>query len=188
MLIRDASNERRWIEGKAREQALARNQRLLNEEIESNTITVKDDAGFDTSDILAQMGRPLTCQQVIEKLKLCNSRLVFERSISCPELYGVYLLSGGKKTHICGMEAGVMPEFSVIHKKTKRVPDPDAIGKDTGRELQWKTIETFADETRGWRTVLLRLLRAGIIQKVDIERNFGWTPSRTSENWHLKTS
>ena len=196
MLIRDSVSQERWAAGESSEQKLARAQRLLAEEIESNTVTVRDDAGFDTSNILAQMGRPMTCQEVIDKLKKCSNRLYFERSKSDPTKWGVYVLDPKGSVHVndrgevlclihvCGMEAGIMPEFSIIHKTVKRVPDPDAIGANTGRELKWKEIETFADETRGWRTVLLRLLRSGIVNQLDIETHFGWVPSRDSQKWH----
>src|SRR5205823_348001 len=90
--------------------------------------------------------------------------------------------------HICGMESGIMPEFSVLHKTKTRLPDQELFGAKTAtREVAWKDVETFASETRGWRTVLIRLLHAGLINRLQIERYFGWQPSHESAKWHART-
>ena len=81
-----------------------------------------------------------------------------------------------------------MPEFSVLHKRTINVPDNDLFNqKKPTREVEWKQAQTFEDETRGWRTVLIRLWHAGLIDSPSITQHFGWTPSRDSEKWHKLT-
>jgi hypothetical protein len=86
------------------------------------------------------------------------------------------------------MEAGIMPEFSVLHKQTKEVPNPDAFGNtEPTRDHNWNTVDTFSGETRGWRTILIRLMRASLITRLDVEKYFSWTPSVESANWYEKT-
>lgn len=197
MLGVDEHVQQRWRLGEARENAEQRRLRMLAEELENHSVTVSSDDGRDVSNLLAQIGRPLTCQQVIDRLQKCNSRLHFERSLRYPNLMGVYLLAPGRtpsgahtttKTHLFGMESGIMPEFSVRHKTKTKVANKELFGKvSPTRETPWKEVETFVDETRGWRTVLIRLLHAGLITRWHVEKYFGWTPSHDSQKWHDQT-
>lgn len=201
MLGVDSLTQQRWQAEQKREKALEARQRELAEFIRSNTVTVEDDAGKNVSDLLSRLGKPLTAEKVIEKLKKCNSRLYFERSRAYPNMYGVYLRNPEGRvhvtpdgdvviiTHLFGMEAGIMPEFSVLHRTNMKVPNSELIGNRTPtRDVDWKEIETFADETRGWRTVLVRLLHAGLITSADVDRHFGWNPSVESRKWKEQTT
>lgn len=173
----------------------------LAKELESHEVTVADDAGYDVTSLEAQIGRPMTCEQVMDKLRKCNSSLYFERSKSDPRLMGIYLVDPTAKPyinpegkvlnirHIMGMEAGIMPEMTVIHTTKTRVANPDVVGnKAAGRDVPWKVVDTYLDRTMGWRSVLVRLLHARLITEYDVRRHFGWTPSRTSEKWKTQTT
>ena len=196
MLALDTQAQERWRQQEKRDSFQERRQRDLIHNLQSNTVTVEPDGGRDVSDLLAQMGRPLTSQQVIDKLKLCNSRLVFRRSTAFPDRYYDIRIAtkeasptGGlvdKETQVCGMEAGIMPEFSVMHKKKIKVANPEFF-KSRKAEVPWLEVDTFADETRGWRTVLVRLLHNHLITEADVQKHFGWAPSRESLKWHLQT-
>lgn len=196
MLLLDSPVQGRWRDEGKRERSRELRQRSLDQEIKSNTLSVSDDAGRDTSCLLAQMGRPLASTEVQRRLHLCNPALIFERSIRYPELTGVYIdkternPAGGwtkRKVHLFGMESGIMPEFSVLHQTTKLVPNPEVIaggGKEIARDaVKWKEIPTFSAETRGWRTVLVRLLHLELITRGDVEKYFGWNPSKESQKW-----
>ena len=200
MLVLDTPRQERWAASVAGEHTQAQRQKALAEEILSNSVTVEDDAGRDTSSLLAQMGRPLASAEVQRRLHLCNPGLIFVRAPLHPELTGVYiekderLATGGfakRRIHICGMESGIMPEFSVRHVTMKRVPNPEVVaggGKEVGRDaVKWLEIQTFYAETRGWRTVLLRLLHAKLITRFHVEQYFSWQPSRDSKNWQAQT-
>lgn len=207
MLGVDGLTQERWRQAERKESAIERRQRILAQDLQSNSLSVEDDAGRDVSNLLAQMGRPLTSWDVMRRLKKCNARFHFEYSKSDPTKIGVYLRdkektdAGGEVEvlrHICGMEAGIMPEFSVIHKRKKRVANQDIFGKFTDAPndprnrvdrdaVKWKEISTFADETRGWRTVLVRLLHARLITEGDVHKQFGWQPSKDSKKWYEKT-
>lgn len=198
MLVLDTPAQERWVSNGERERAIEKRKQELEQEIRSNTISVGDDAGRDTSSLLAQMGRPLASAEVQRRLHLCNPKLIFIVAPLHPELTGIYiekdekLLTGGfakRRIHVCGMESGVMPEFSVLHQTMKRVPDPELLGQVVTRDaVKWKEIPTFYAETRGWRTVLLRLMKAQLITRGDVEKHFGWTPSKESEKWHSQTA
>lgn len=200
MLVLDSPAQERWAKSHARERTKAQMQHALEREIVSNSISVRNDAGFDTSCLLAQMGRPLTSAEVQRRLHLCNPKLIFEIAPRYPELTGVYIeidertAAGGwkkRKMHLLGMESGIMPEFSVLHQTIKRVANPEILGfaeKRIPREaVHWKEVPTFYSETRGWRTVLIRLLHLKLITRFDVEKYFGWIPSRDSERWAAQT-
>lgn len=199
MLILDCPAQERWARDGAMERTAAARMEALEQEILSNTVSVCDDAGYDRSCLLAQMGRYLTSAEVQRRLHLCNPRLVFERAINFPELTGVYIeidertAAGGwtkRKIHICGMQSEMMPEFSVLHYTTKRVPNPEVIaggGKEVARDaVKWIEVKTFYAETRGWRTVLIRLLHLKLITRGDVDKYFE-PPSRDSEKWATET-
>jgi len=189
-LVLDSEDNARHLYQERKESETEKRLRALTHDIESNTISVANDNGDDVSNLLARMGKPMTAEQVQEKLKLCNSRLHFIRSPQFPELTGVYLITDEvefdmrgqpkkKLKHICGMSSDVCPEFSVLHKTKKKIANPDI---QKHGDSPWIEVDTFAGETRGWRTVLVRLLHAGLINMGDIDKHFPH-PSRDSEKW-----
>lgn len=199
MLILDSEGQSRLRREENRENQHEKRMRALAHDILSNSISVASDDRFDVSNALAQMGKPMTAEEVQKRLLKCNPRLHFIRSPQFPELTGVYLITdewevdsannGYKKKmkHICGMESGVAPEFSVLHKTKVKKPNPELLGRKTAdREVDWVEVDTFSGETRGWRTVLVRLLHAGLITKLQVEENFP-PPSRESFKWYSNT-
>lgn len=200
MLVLDTTGIEHHRRAAAQERAAALRRDAIIKDIQSNTVTVEEDSGRDTSNLLAQMGRPITAQEMIRRLKLCNPNLHFEISKKNSRLYGIYIdewertLTGGwkrERKHICGMEAGVMPEFSVRHVRKKQIANPDLFGtaeKIDRSAIHFDEIDTFAGETRGWRTVLSRLLTMGFLKRMDVELHWGWTPTVQSKNWYTKTT
>jgi hypothetical protein len=125
-----------------------------------------DDGDRTTKDWDAQVGIPLVGPRIIGRLKKLNRNLWFEVSAADPAKTGVYILKsdgkgGMEKQFICGMETELSPEFSV------RVVD------DAGK---------FKGEIRGWRTMLMRLIKGGFVQQEAAFRLFG-PPNRDSANW-----
>lgn len=148
-------------------------------ELERDRDTLVPDGRVDVTNFAAQLGTPLTSQQVVERLRRCNPKLHFEVSHSDPTKMGVYILtSHEEKKFICGMEFGYMPEFSVRHTTIRRSPDPDNPGN-------WLEREVFERETRGWRTVLARLIRGRFITPTQAYSHFPL--GRSSKNWHVLT-
>jgi hypothetical protein len=170
------------IEGREKSRA------SLLRSVSCDLATTAPDGSIDTTNGQAQLGFPLTSGQLRRRLSRCNPNLIFELSKSDSTKYGIYICqnvydpiamqSEYKKVFLLGMESGVSPEFSVRHHEEKVVPKEDGEG--------WEKIKVFVKETRGWRTVLARLLRIGVINEPQIRKNFDF--SRDSANWKSLTT
>lgn len=184
MPVFDSESIQRQRLGAVKESRSEQRTRQLRANVANNEATVADDCGRPTDSLEAQIGKPLSGEEVRRRLLACNPRLVFERSINYPELTGIYIRIADKLVHVCGMETAWMPEFTVKHRKKIRVPDEDIFGtKKMVDSVQWKEISTVADITRGWRAVLDMLLEAKLITYGDVDRLFGMRPSMPSQNW-----
>jgi hypothetical protein len=143
-----------------------------------------DLAGMDVTSPGQRAGRPMSGWTLQQKLEKIVSILYFERSNADPTKTGIYLVlhrstSANKYDglrFLCGMETGVMPEFSVIEAEAHTVPDPEAPG---GNRIEFG----MAKEIRGWRTVLLRLMQNRVLSAHDIERYFNISMGRDSQRW-----
>ena len=51
------------------------------------------------------------------------------------------------------------------------------------RQATWEEHMEFVGEVRGWRTILARLIRAGIIGQAAAEKEFEVYKGRDSKNW-----
>lgn len=149
------------------EQALHRiyQQNLLLEAQKNESYAADPGDGRRTmADWSAQVGIPLQGERIIGRLRRLNSCLYFERSKSDPTKYGVYITTGLTENglqFLCGFEADVNPEFTVIVQDEKG---------------------QFKKFIPGWRRVLMRLIRAKIISKDAADRVFG-PPNRESQRW-----
>ncbi len=158
----------------------AMNRQALLDTLERESYAA-DSGGLGGNDLEYQIGRPLTAAQFEQRIRRCNPNLLVERSRADPTKRGVYRVEDGERRFICGMESGYMPEFSVRHIEMQEIPDPDIAG-------HWQKIPKFKGETRGWRTVLARLLRHRVIEPAAIERWFEISQGRSSRNWQLLTT
>ncbi len=155
-----------------------------------NLATVAPDAaGMDVSSRFQRMGRTMTTSELMAKLHAINPQFVCKVSTSDGTKCGLYLPqyvrtpTGGFRqdlVHLLGLEntshpltGGVMPEFSILEAIDETVPGPDGDKKQ----------RTFKAETRGWRTVVIRLLIKGIITVSDVQKHFGLIPSKDSARW-----
>lgn len=135
------------------------------------------DGQFSTVNLIAQLGRPLSRQQIIDRLTRLNPNLRFFQSISNPDIGAVYVHDGVSNMdnfmysglrHIVGMEwTGLSPEFTV-----RRV-----------RDDKWG-VKQMVGQIRGWRTVLARLIKSRLITVEDAEREFAITRGRESQRWY----
>lgn len=164
-----------------RERTRALSDEALLRELEQNAHAVSADGEIDTTSSEAQVGRATTSQEMEKRLVRCNNRLYFEVSRGDPSKVGIYHIEDRRLRHVCGMENGWMPEFSIRHFQEIRLPSPSIEG-------EWITRRTFTKETRGWRTVLARLLREKLITSSQIEAGWKVSRGRTSEKWQRATS
>lgn len=136
------------------------------------------DGDYLTTDSTAQLGRPLTRQQLIARLSKLNPNLIFEQSRNHQHIGAVYFRDGlsnmedidhncrGRR-HIVGMEwIGLSPEF------TTRKIENDQFGKPQ-----------MKGQVRGWRTILARLIKERLIAVPDAERVFSIARGRDSKRW-----
>jgi hypothetical protein len=202
VLILDTPAQERWSESGAREREQQLRAAALAQEIASNTISVNIEDGWDCSSFEQRVGHPLLTQEVIRRLKLCNSGLIFERSVNFPSMTGIYFekdertATGSfakRKVFLFTLSSGeIMPEMEVAHVRMKKVPNPEVVavmgGSAVARDaVHWIEVPTVYDLTRGWRTVLIRLLRAGLVTRGEVSKHFDWTPSVPSANWAAQT-
>lgn len=202
MLLLDSPAQERWAVSGKQEKVRQQRADALAQEILSNTVSVNLEDGWDATKLAARMGQPLTTIEVGRRLKLCNPRLIIEKSIQYPDLTGIYLDADERspagtwtkrKVFLFTMASGaIMPEFEVAHTTVKKVPNPDVVNagdKQVARDaVEWLEVPTVEDLTRGWRTVLIRLLKAKLINRGDVEKHFGWLPSHASEKWYTQTA
>lgn len=148
------------------------------------------DGDIPTTSLAAQLGRPLSRPQFEDRLRKCNSNLFVETSINFPDKAGIYIVANEpdeigvrrpRKKFLTGIESGFMPEFSVRHVESETVPHPDTPGEFTTRSK-------FTGETRGWRTVLARLVRQKVVRLVDVRTHFETHRGRQSKNWASLTN
>jgi hypothetical protein len=200
MLVVDTSTQQDWQRAAKAETNAAARQKALDEEIKSNITAVNIDDAEDSASLIARMGTPLLAEEVQRRLKLCNPNLIFERSITDPSYIGL-LFEKDERTPAGGWEkrkihlftfasTSIMPEKEVAHVRMKKVPNPDFIAATDGQKVdrdivRWIEVPTLVDLTRGWRTVVLRLLKAELITLGDVEKHFPRTPN--SKNWQEQT-
>lgn len=124
----------------------------------------------DFYDEYARIGRRLTGREFYSKLStiaknlyVTEGRIIGDLAIfktyGCPQPH----LSGNSFEYICYMPTGIMPEYSTMEFDDKDVP--------------------VREKQRGWRTVLLRLIKARIITEQQCEEVFGPAEGAASTRW-----
>jgi len=122
----------------------------------------------DLKDAEKRMGRPLMSNDLILRVEKLTGRKVWaEDSYRDPEIAGFYTVQKGQKTFLCAFDKGPMPEYSIIMTDAADLP---------------------IKEKRGWRTVLTRLLQAGVISWPQVVSGFGDGRSHAAANrWAFNT-
>lgn len=148
-------------------------ERLVSDFDQKQQWALAKDNGRDRTDQDAGIGMPLHSSVFIRRLLQLNPSLWFERSHCDTEKIGIYLqvpvsldyIEG--KRFLMGFHDGILPEFVLLKQ-------PDELGH-TGILRQ------------GWRTILARLLRMGVLGGLNqIEIVFG-QPSCQSAYWACLT-
>jgi hypothetical protein len=181
MLVQTSERAPMRHRGFVHERTRALSLQAAKEQAERDAQTVDPDGDAAVTDVLAQVGRPLASADVQRRLLKLNPNLIFEKSRACPEKTGIYIAAPSDNWHregrrfICGMESAYMPEFSVRHARQED-------GLNGSLHL------VMDGETRGWRTVLARLIRERLITLEQAEREFAVGRGRCSRNWQMLTT
>ncbi len=115
-----------------------------------------------------QRGRAMTTTQFTGLIHQLNRDLVILPHPANDSKACVYLLlPNGSKEFIVVCENGLMPEWSIMGTLEVRVPDGGIHG-------MWKKTKVPGQELfRGWRTVLIYLIRKKLVSLEAVERLFG---------------
>jgi hypothetical protein len=96
-------------------------------------------------------GTPMTHNELIRKLtKVIPNLFVTDGNI--PGDISLYRVRGEQVEFICYTNSGTLPEHSIVHVNKDNQP---------------------IHEQRGWRTVLIRIIKSGLLSEQDAEREFG---------------
>lgn len=130
----------------------------------------------------AQVGKPMSSEQMQKRLVSLNPNFVFQVSPADKKKIGIYIVDREAKEgrrFIMGMEHGWMPQYTIRKLQwTKRLVKT--------HPPEYEMIPEYAGETRGWMKVLAVLIRGRYISKAGAERVFG-LPSRDSQQWKTLT-
>jgi hypothetical protein len=189
MLIKDDAVIQSHAEKAVTERTRDITTKALEERVRNESLSTGADAGMDMTNPEARWGRKMDVQDVIRNLRLMNTNLTFEPARNFPSLMGVYVtewtrdestggLSYGRR-YVMAMENGMMPEFTIVYADQIMLPDP----KDPQAKMRLKQ---FSSMKRGWRAVLVTLLREGIIQEGQLTQ---WkiTEGQESRVWKEET-
>lgn len=147
--------------------------------------SVRVDNGRGRTEWDASIGIPIMAETFMRRLLQLNSSFWFERANADKEKIGIYRLCEPDlnypegKIFICGFHDGLMPEFFLEEKEDDRTM---SIGGET---------ITYSGGCKriirqGYRSILQRLVRAGMINLTAAEAIFG-PPSYDSAHWALLT-
>jgi hypothetical protein len=147
--------------------------------------SVRVDNGRSRTEWDASIGIPITAETFMRRLLQLNSSFWFERANADKEKIGIYRLCEPDmnypegKIFICGFHDGLMPEFFLQEKEEDRV-------MNIGGETVVHSGGCKRILRQGYRTILQRLVRAGMINLAAAEAIFG-PPSYDSAHWALLT-
>jgi hypothetical protein len=115
-----------------------------------------------------RIGKPMTHAELIQRVgKLTHNRVWAEDSRNDEKVCGFYTVHDGGKKFLCAFDKGPLPEFSFIFTDAADLP---------------------IKEKRGWRTVLVRLLKMGVISWSEVISGFGdASHSVSSGRWNFNT-
>lgn len=168
------------------EETRAKDRARLEEEIRREATLLAPDGDMDVTDPDQQAGRSFHRSVIIRRLKKLNPGLVYERSLRKPTQGGIYFdgYRGDRLTgqleyghwFICGIPHETVREFDLRIVVSDGVPDP-TISLHTQRILKLDSRE------RGWRSVLLELVKSGLIELDKAVQAFSINDGRSSEKW-----
>ena len=150
----------------------------------------RSDNGRSIADEQAKMGKAMSSADFEKRLKVLNPNILVEPAIGNSNILGVYVLGNFgtlpngeplRKRHLCRMDRGWMTEGDVHKfKMVKRLVQTHPPVYEDIPELDASSIR------RGWRSILMVLMKAGVLTKAQVDKAFG-LPSWDSYYWQAQT-
>jgi hypothetical protein len=131
-----------------------------------------------------RLGRPLLPDEFERRLARLNPNLFFEVIPENPSHKRLSILDTRGKHFVCVYPNSLIPERSIARLKVIECPDPNVTGSEITRKdfssdpnalrPGWRRVTVpWGEAKRGWRTVLVRLIQAGLITPTQAEQEFG---------------
>lgn len=177
MIINDTENL-------AKKAVIAKVEATTENYIQSCAAEVKDHIYVARLSDPARLGQPLLPNQLEERLKRLNANLIFEVIAENPTHKRLSVIDQRGRHAVAVYENSLMPERSIPRLREMEVPDPSWNHAKTRRtdlpkhegslRPGWRKISIpWGEAKRGWRTVLVRLIGAGLITVTQAEEEFG---------------
>lgn len=187
MLIADSGYQDRARWRKAIENTRALTQQELASQKRQVKETQESEGGkFNPTNILDQMGRPMSSHELIRRLQKISSNLIFQKN----NLGNFAVLTprverqpdGGEKTILSytgvWFEDAIMPEYSVLS------PTYDTAWDSEKRDIV-QTLKTVKP-TMGWRNVLGKLLLSGLVSPLKVRELFATEANKRASYAHME--
>ncbi len=177
MIINDTERQEKVARYKGRDASLEDFLRVSQDEVKDSIHVARiSDPG--------RLGTPLWPHQLEERLKRLNANLVFEVIDLNPTHKRLSVVDQRGKQAVAVYENSLMPERSIPRLRELEVPDPswdhsktkrtDFSTEVTAIRPGWRKVTVpWGEAKRGWRTVLVRLIQAGLITATQAETEFG---------------
>lgn len=152
---------------------------LATQEVLKNDALLAPDGSHDVTSREAQKGRMLTRSVLVHRIKKLNPNVWYEQSIRFPAQGGLYvddLRAPYGKRMVCSFPHDVVNEFAL------RITVPEVI-PSIGSQAQWMAIRKVDQQEPGWRSVLLKLIKEGLITPSGAEKEFKISQGRSSQKW-----
>lgn len=150
-----------------------------SQEVLGNDALLAPDGSRDVTSREAQKGRVLSRGTLVHKILKLNPNLWYEQSLRFPAQGGLYIVDiqapYGKRM-VCSFSHDCVSEFSV------RITVPDVVPA-LGSHAQWMAIRRVDQQEPGWRSVLLKLIKEGLITPAAAEAEFKISQGRSSQKW-----
>jgi hypothetical protein len=127
---------------------------------------------LDYIDPLPRWGRPMQHGELIARIKKITNKLYFTDGgivgdIAVYRIYGRPVIGDPPRSfeYLMYISKGEMPEFSIL-------------------EFDARTDAPVREQLRGWRTILLRLIKHKVITQTECDAEFGDARGLASRQWH----
>lgn len=125
-----------------------------------------------------RLGKVYTHTDFITIVQRLNSKVWPETSNADPTVVGLYYMQGRNKRYVTSFDKGFVPEFTFINVDRADLQLPTIF-----EEPENNLPKGFK---KGWRQVLVELLKKRLITKKQIKEAFGYVPSNTRTERYLR--